>query len=63
VEQGGEQAGAGGAEGVAEGDGAACHVHPGQVGAGLALPGEDDRGERLVDLHQVDVVDGQAGLG
>ena len=26
-----------------------------QVGAGLALPREDDRGERLVDLDQVDV--------
>ena len=29
----------------------------------LLLPGQHDRGERLVDLEQVDVVDGQAGLG
>ena len=62
VQQGGEQPGAGGAEGVAERDRAAARVHPGQVGAGLALPGQHDRGERLVDLHQVDVVQGQPGL-
>jgi len=54
VDQGGEQAGAGGAEGVAEGERAAAYVDLGQVGAGLALPGQDDRRERLVDLDQVD---------
>jgi hypothetical protein len=62
VQQGGEEAGAGGAEGVAERDRAAGYVHLGQVGAGLALPGQHDRGERLVDLDQVDVVHGQAGF-
>jgi hypothetical protein len=32
-----------------------------EVGAGLLLPGEHDRGERLVDLEHVDVVDGEPG--
>jgi NAD(P)H-dependent flavin oxidoreductase YrpB (nitropropane dioxygenase family) len=62
VDQGGEQAGAGGAEGVAEGDRAAAHVDLTEVGAGLALPGQDHRGERLVDLDQVDPGQGHPGL-
>src|SRR5918998_4189663 len=56
-EQGGHQAGAGGAERVAEGDRAAVHVDLGEVGPGLPGPGEHHRGERLVDLHEVDVVE------
>src|SRR5580693_8747196 len=61
VDQGGEQTGAGGAERVAEGDRAAAHVDPAQVGAGLALPGQDHRRERLVDLDQVDPGQGHPG--
>ena len=33
----------------------------GEVRAGLPLPGEDDRGERLVDLDQVDLVEREPG--
>jgi hypothetical protein len=62
MDQRGEQAGAGGAEGVAEGDRAAADVDPGQVGAGLALPGQHHRGECLVDLDQVDLGQGHPGL-
>src|SRR3984957_12161498 len=61
VDQGGEQAGAGGAEGGGPGGRAAAHVDLGQVGAGLALPGQDDRRERLVDLDQVDLGQGHPG--
>src|SRR5262245_19057028 len=60
VEQRGQQLGARAAERVAEGDGAAVDVGLGQVGARLELPGQHDRGEGLVDLEQVDVVDRQA---
>ena len=45
----------GGAERVAEGDGAAVDVDLRQVGADLAGPRQHDRGEGLVDLEQVDV--------
>ena len=51
----GEQHGAGAAERVTEGDGAAVGVHRRHVGLELLLPGEDHRGEGLVDLDQVDV--------
>jgi histidinol-phosphatase (PHP family) len=61
VQQRGEQPRAGRAEGVAEGDGAAAGVDAGEVGAGLALPGEHDRGERLVDLDQIDLVEREPG--
>ena len=61
VHEGGRQPGAARAERVAEGDGAAVHVDLGEVGAGLLLPGQDDAGERLVDLEQVDVVERQTG--
>ena len=53
------QLGAGAAERMAEGDGAAVHVDLAHVGLELLLPGQHDRGERLVDLEQVDVVDGE----
>src|SRR5712691_11718304 len=62
VDQGGHQPGAAGPERVADGDGAAMDVDFVQVGAGFALPGEHDAGERLVDLEQVDVADGQPGF-
>ena len=56
----GEQDGAGAAERVAEGDGAAVGVDPVEVGAELLGPRQHDRGERLVDLEDVDVVDAEA---
>ena len=45
---------------MTEGDGTAVHVDLGQVGTGLLLPGQHDRGERLVDLDEIDVVEGHA---
>src|SRR5260370_11422981 len=60
VEQGGGDPGAGHAERVAQGDGAAVHVEPVDVDAELAVGGDDLRRERLVDLDQVDVGDGHA---
>src|SRR5437588_13006076 len=55
----GDEDGARPAQGVAEGDGAAVGVDPVHVGAGLPGPAEHDGGERLVDLDDVDVADGQ----
>ena len=55
----GEQDGAGPAERVPERDGPAVRVDLRHVGAGGALPAEHHRRERLVDLHEVDVVDGE----
>ena len=52
VQQRGHQPGAGGAERVAERDGAAARVEPLEVGSSLARPGERDGGEGLVDLEQ-----------
>src|SRR5438046_6840496 len=51
------QSRAGRAEWVAQRDAAAVDVDLGQVRAGLLLPREHDRRERLVDLDQVDVVE------
>src|SRR6266700_8238210 len=56
VQQRGEEPRAGRAERVAKGDRATARVDPGEVRAGLALPGKHNRGERLVDLDQVDLV-------
>ena len=61
VQQGSQQPGAGGAERMAERDRAAAGVDPVQVGPGLPLPGQDHAGERLVDLHQVDLVQRHPG--
>src|SRR3546814_16478412 len=44
-------------------DRAAVDVELGRVGAHLAQPGERDRCEGLVDLVEIDVVDGEAGAG
>ena len=60
VQQRGHQPGAGRAERVAERDRAAVDVDLGEVGAGLLLPREHDRRERLVDLDEVDVVERHA---
>src|SRR3984885_15349736 len=61
VQQRGEQPRAGRSQGVAEGDRAAAGVDAGEIRAGLALPGEHDRRERLVDLDQVDLVEREPG--
>ena len=50
---------AGRTEWMPERDRAAVHVHPFDVGLELALPGGDDRRERLVDLDQVEIADRQ----
>src|SRR5262249_43372045 len=59
VEQGRRQPRAGSTERVPDRDRATVDVDLRQVGSGLGLPGEHDRGERLVDLERVDVVDAQ----
>ena len=46
---------------VTEGDGAAVGVHHLHVGVVLLLPRQHDRGEGLVDLDRVDVVQRQLG--
>src|SRR6478736_3652541 len=62
VDQGGEDARAAGADRMSERDGPAVHVHLGLVDPQHAYRVERDRGERLVDLEQVDVLDFEAGL-
>src|SRR2546430_1946221 len=49
------------AERVAERDRAAVDVHTAHVRVKLPLPREHDRSERLVDLDEVDVVQGERG--
>src|SRR5262245_32802833 len=63
VKEGGGEAGAGAAERVAEGDRAAVDVEPLLVDPELADAGEDLRGEGLVELDQVDLVELEAGGG
>src|SRR3954467_8649257 len=62
VDQRAEDAGARGPDRVAERDRPAVHVDLRLVDADHAHRVECHRGERLVDLEQVDVVDRQAGL-
>ena len=57
----GHQHRAGAAERVADGDRPAVGVRALEVGADLLGPRQHDRGERLVDLEQVDVVDREPG--
>ena len=61
VQRGRDQPGAGGPDGVAERDRAAVDVGALERGAGLLRPGEYDGRERLVDLEEVEVVEGEAG--
>src|ERR1700709_2093583 len=56
------QLGAGGAERVAERDGAAMDVEARRIGAGVLEPRHGHRREGFVDLEQIDVVDLHAGL-
>src|SRR5215471_14685545 len=55
MQGGGDQPGSGAADRVAEGDRAAVDVDLVRVGPVHAEPGQDHRGERLVDLEQGDV--------
>src|SRR5689334_14178476 len=52
---------AGGAQRMAHGDRAAVDVDLVHVKAHVADEAQDDGGEGLVDLHQVEVIDGQPG--
>src|SRR6478735_2069749 len=56
------QSGAGHAEGVADGDGAAVDVEAVEVDAEVLVGRHDLGGERLVDLDEVDVADAHAGV-
>src|SRR6516162_4819793 len=61
VDQRGHEAGAAGAERVADRDGAAVDVGLCQIRAGVVGPRHHDGRERLVHLEQVDVVQRQPG--
>src|SRR5690606_39701341 len=61
VDEGAEDHRAGGAERVTQCDGAAVDVDLVQGQAHVLDEAQHDRGERLVDLDEVDVVDGQPG--
>src|SRR5690606_29941514 len=63
VDERGGDPGAGHAERVADGDRAAVDVQLVVVDAEVLGRRQDLRGERLVDLDQVDVVDGHPGVG
>ena len=62
VEQGGQHAGAGCADGMAERDGAAIDVDAVPVEPQGVAIGQDLGSERLVDLDQVEVVEGDPQL-
>src|SRR3954454_21705898 len=59
AEQRARDASAGYAERVTERDGFAVHVDPAHFGVHLVLPRQDDDRERLVDLDEVHVVEGE----
>ena len=61
VEQAGGQLGAGSAERVSEGDGAAVHVEAVRVDGQFLQAGEDLHGEGFVQFNEVDLVQRQAG--
>src|SRR3954454_18160760 len=61
VQRRGDEPRACGTDRMAERDGAAVGVHVAEVRVHLTFPREHDRGERLVDLDRVEVVDRQAG--
>src|SRR5205085_11955717 len=63
VDQRGRDPRAGHAERVADRDRAAVHVQLVQWNVQFLVGRDDLRGERLVDLHQVDVTDTHAGPG
>src|SRR5213082_708380 len=61
VKQRHQDAAAGGADRVAERNGAAVHVDLGRVPAHLAIDGDGLRRERFVDLHQIEILRLPAG--
>src|SRR4051812_10090033 len=61
VERGGDQPGPGGADRVPQCDRAAVDVGALERCTGLLRPGQDDGRKRLVDLEQVEVVEGETG--
>src|SRR3954469_13375882 len=63
VQRGGDLTGAGGSQRVPDGDGAAVDVHPVERQAQLTQAVDGLRGERLVHLVEIDLVDLEAGLG
>ena len=63
MQEGDDDAGAGSADGVTDGDGAAVDVDLAHVEVQLTRDGDGLRGEGFVGLDEVDVVDGHAGLG
>ena len=62
VEQGDDDTSAGSTNGMAQSDGAAVDVDLAHVEVQLAGHSDGLSGERLVGLHQVDVLDGHASL-
>src|SRR6187200_3206485 len=63
VDQRAQDHAAGGAEGMAHGDGAAVHVHRGGVDLHVLHEAHRYRGEGLVDLPEVDLLLLHAGAG
>src|SRR5687768_8051977 len=63
VEQCRRQLGAGTTQRVAEGDRATVDIQPLRIDRQLAQAREDLHGERLIELDQVDLIEGQAGPG
>ena len=63
MQQGDDDTSAGAAHGVTDGDGAAVHVDLGHIKLQLAGNCDGLGGKRLVGLDQVQILDGQAGLG
>jgi hypothetical protein len=59
--EGGGHSGARGTEGVPEGDGAAVHIRLRRVEPELGDAGDRLAGKRLIQLHAIDVGDGEAG--
>src|SRR5258707_3451455 len=63
VQQSGRDARAGGADGMAEGDGAAVYVELVAVEVQLPVARQNLRGERFVELDQIDLVQPHACTG
>src|SRR5579884_3421072 len=61
VDEGGEDAGAAGADGMAKGDGAAVDIDAGPVPVEFFAVGEGLGGEGFVDFDEVEIVDFEAG--
>src|SRR5438105_3507891 len=47
---------------MADGNRATVHVDLAQFGPDLVLPGQDDAGKSFVDLHEVNLADGEASF-